>query len=76
MTFEYHNDYWRDNQSESDALWQALDVDPIIVALSPVEIEQWDLPPSITFPWDQSRGLYYLQSYHLLHCLVSDLMPI
>lgn len=30
------------------------------------------LPEAQTFPWDDNKGLYLLNGYHNLHCLVGD----
>ena len=73
MRFQYYNDYWGSNETLSDQLWESIDTSPVMVSLSQEYIEKHDLPPSIPFPWDESRGLYFLKAYHMLHCLVIPL---
>lgn len=70
--FHYHNDYWGPNETVSDQLWDQVDTSPVMVTLSQDYIQEHNLPPSIPFPWDQSRSLYYIKAFHTLHCLVSN----
>lgn len=71
--FEYHNEYWGENETLADELWDNINTDGLVVALSRDYQAEHNLPASNPFPWDQSKGLYYIQSFHLLHCLVSHL---
>jgi len=48
-----------------DELWQSLDTSAGFVAL-PKDLH---LGSTDTFPWDTSKGVYILNSYHTLHCL-------
>lgn len=59
---------WSDmsNMTALDQLWYDMDVNPGIIQLP----KDARLGSTQTFPWDQSRGLYMLDSYHTLHCLV------
>lgn len=54
------------NMTALDQLWYDMDVNPGIIQLP----KDTRLGSTQTFPWDQSRGLYMLDSYHTLHCLV------
>ncbi|KAI1165520.1 hypothetical protein F5B18DRAFT_154116 [Nemania serpens] len=58
---------WSDmsNMTALDQLWYDMDVNPGIIQLP----KDARLGSTQTFPWDQSRGLYMLDSYHTLHCL-------
>ncbi|MCJ1456070.1 hypothetical protein MMC28_006427 [Mycoblastus sanguinarius] len=67
--FDYFNDYWSTNETLADELWDSIDTDSLVVALDQHYISTHNLPSSNPFPWDPSKGLYYLKSFHLLHCL-------
>lgn len=69
--FDYYNDYWSINETLADQLWDSIGTDELVVALDEFYQSAHGLPPSNPFPWDQSKGLYYIKSMHLLHCLVS-----
>lgn len=54
-----------------DQEWDGLHVDDLgIIALPDTYVEKMSLPPSRRFPWDETKGVYLLNSYHNLHCLV------
>ena len=72
--FEYHNDYWSTNETLADHLWDSISTDELVVALDESYQITHGLLPSNPFPWDQSKGLYYIKSMHLLHCLVSGIL--
>ena len=42
-----------------------------MVALPYTWTEKKGLPDAQVFPWDHDQGLYVLNGYHALHCLVS-----
>ena len=54
----------------ADKLWEDINIDSGIIALSDEYARSKGLPKARRFPWDQSKGLYILQGYHELHCLV------
>lgn len=70
----YHSTtkYWDPgvNRSIADEAWDALDTDPIAVALHDDFASNLGLPESTPFPWDTERSIYYVKAYHDLHCLV------
>jgi hypothetical protein len=57
------------NLTVLDKVWWSMDTNPGIVAL-PMDHHLGTTDP---FPWDDSKGLYVLNSYHSLHCLVCSL---
>ncbi|KAF2197264.1 hypothetical protein GQ43DRAFT_216034 [Delitschia confertaspora ATCC 74209] len=69
----YHSftEYWDPNvnQSVADDAWDALDTNPVAVALSDKFVSQKGLSDSTRFPWDTERSVYYIKAYHDLHCL-------
>ncbi|KAI0965934.1 hypothetical protein F4678DRAFT_451258 [Xylaria arbuscula] len=58
---------WGDasNITALDELWYTMDVNAGIIQLP----KQSHLGSTQDFPWDKTRGLYILNSYHSLHCL-------
>ena len=67
----HHTDYWSANQTLGDELWESIDTDPMVVALTDEYADSHDLPRSDRFPWDVSKGRYFVKVFHQLHCLVS-----
>ena len=69
--WEYRNEYYSHNRTQSDALWEAINFDSGIIALTDEESAELGLPQGERFPWDENKGLYLINGYHNLHCLVS-----
>ena len=74
-THYHHTDYWSTNQTLADELWESIDTDPMVVALSDDFADAHDLPRSDRFPWDETKGRYFVKVFHQLHCLVKFLVP-
>lgn len=74
VTYQSSTDYWGDNETLADELWNGMDTDPIVVALSDDYAQQHGLKMSGRFPWDDEKGIYFLKAFHNLHCLVSLLL--
>lgn len=70
-THFHHTDYWGSNQTLADQLWENIDTNPMVVALTDAFADAHDLPRSDRFPWDKSKGRYFIKVFHQLHCLVS-----
>ncbi|CAF9905803.1 MAG: hypothetical protein ALECFALPRED_001351 [Alectoria fallacina] len=60
-----------ENQDHADALWDSIDFDAGIVALSDDYAKEKNLPIAQRFPWDLTKGIYLLNGHHHLHCLKS-----
>jgi hypothetical protein len=58
-----------ENDTLQDQLWHNINVDHGVVALSDEWAVQHGIRTAQRFPWDQSKGVYILHSYHNLHCL-------
>jgi hypothetical protein len=69
----HHTDYWSENNTKSDELWEKIDTDPMVVALTDDFADTHDLPRSDRFPWDHTKGRYFIKVFHQLHCLVSKI---
>lgn len=66
----HHTDYWSPNQTRADELWEGIDTNPMVVALTDEFADLHGLPHSDRFPWDKSKGRYFVKVFHQLHCLV------
>ena len=64
------------NRSLADAAWSSWVVDPGIVALPNDWVKGKMLPQAQHWPWDEDKGLYLLQGFHNMHCLVSAPKPL
>ena len=63
--------YSTHNLTEVRKIWEEISIDDGMVALPDVFSSKKELPEAQRFPWDDSKGLYFLNGYHNLHCLVS-----
>lgn len=62
--------YFGEDEAIADRLWAEISIDNGTVALSDSYVEAMELPVSQRFPWDQEKGLYLLNGFHSMHCLV------
>ena len=56
---------------EADRHWADIEIDAGVVALSDSYVSEKGLPEAMRFPWDETKGIYFLNAYHNLHCLVT-----
>jgi hypothetical protein len=68
--YHAHSDYWGENETLANGMWEAIDTNPIAVALDNEWARQHGLPEAGPFPWDNSKGTYFVKAFHQLHCLV------
>ena len=68
--FYWNTDWSSSNHSSSDHLWEAIRPSHGIVALDRAYAEQNGLAEAMYLPSDHSKGVYLLEAYHQLHCLV------
>lgn len=54
-TYQAFTDYWGDNETVSDQLWEELDANPVAIALTDTYATQHGLPLSARFPWDDEK---------------------
>lgn len=68
-------EYWHPNASDGDmeAAWDAIETNPLAIALDNSFAKRVKLEPSTQFPWDTERSIYYVKGIHDLHCLVRRL---
>lgn len=62
--------YFGEEGIAADRLWEEFSIDNGTVALSDSYAQAMGLPLSQRFPWDQEKGLYLLNGFHSMHCLV------
>lgn len=80
VLFNYDNEYHGENDTRAEELWDSISTDHIAVALTDSWIDEKGLQRSAAdiesarFPWDPSRGLYFLKVFYQLHCLVSHVL--
>ncbi|MCJ1314644.1 hypothetical protein MMC25_008326 [Agyrium rufum] len=68
--YRSRTEYWGENETLADELWDSIDVSPLTVALTDEWAQDQGLEVSESrFPWDDSKGLYFLKAFHLVHCL-------
>lgn len=56
----------------ADTSWANLDIDSGVIALSDDYVTSNGLPEAMRFPWDDTKGVYFVNAHHNLHCLVSS----
>ena len=78
VEFTGPTDFSSDNETLADSLWNSLDTAGGAVALSDEYVEANGLHPAERFWWDDGKGIYYVQGFHLLHCVVrcDSLFPL
>ena len=76
-TFVLQSPYTSSNHTLQDATWNSPELlpDTGMVALNDAWSQSKGLPPAQRFPWDHSKGLYLLNGFHNMHCLVSQTTP-
>ena len=70
LPFEWATDYASTNLTLSGELWENINFDKGMVALPNEWTDSKQLPRAQAFPWDHERGLYILNGFHVIHCLV------
>ena len=68
--FVTNTEWSSENTTHADELWKALAPNVGMVAVDNDFGRKMDLYATEQFPWDQSKGIYMLEGYHSLHCLV------
>lgn len=63
-------------EEDADRAWDAINIDNGSLALDYAYIEKMGLPRAQPFPWDGTKGIYLLNGYHGMHCLVRSPAPI
>ncbi|TEY42065.1 hypothetical protein BOTCAL_0398g00030 [Botryotinia calthae] len=76
VPFVVHTTYNNINRTIADEAWSAPVLDPAtgLIALPDDISKSMKLPPAQRWPWDENKGIYLLNAYHNLHCLVSAVL--
>jgi hypothetical protein len=64
-----------ENQTASNELWDKISSSHGLIALNHHIAKENQWLESMPVPGDEGKGLYLLESYHQLHCLVSPASP-
>lgn len=59
------------NQTLRDEMWGNMKYDRGLVFVDKETIQDLGLDETKTFPWDVSKGVYLVNAFHQIHCLVS-----
>lgn len=70
--YEHGGVYNSENETEANEAWDKLSYQSGNIALDDDYVARMDLPEAQRFPWDYSKGLYFVNGHHQLHCLVSN----
>lgn len=73
MPWTSKSPYFGEDEAAADRLWDDINIDNGTVALSDTFVEAMGLPTAQRFPWDQEKGVYLLNGFHSLHCLVREI---
>lgn len=65
--------YFGEDEAVADQLWDDINIDNGTVALADSDALAMGIPTAQRFPWDQEKGIYFLNGFHSLHCLVCEL---
>lgn len=61
------------NETAQNILWnEESSYDKGNIALDDDYAKSMQLPRAQRFPWDASKGIYLINAYHNLHCVVSE----
>ena len=71
MPWTWHGPFFQHNETRIFEKWLEVDSSDGIVALTDTYVQEKGLPASQRFPWDAAKGLYLVNAFHNLHCLVS-----
>lgn len=73
VAFHWYTPYGSENDTEAGPLWEAINTAHGGIAIDHdfAAKNQWQ--KSMPVPGDETKGLYLLESYHQLHCLVGFL---
>lgn len=66
----HYTPYATTNLTAAAVLWDAIDFDSGFIALPYGYAAAKGLPRAQPFPWDNTKGIYLVNVYHSLHCLV------
>ena len=70
--FNLNGPFVDENETLANLAWEDVKDDLGSIALDDHYASSLGLPRAQRFPWDQSKGLYFLNAYHDLHCLVRN----
>ena len=72
--FHWWTVYGSHNHTRDNALWDAINPSHGFIAVDRKDAAARNWPATMYLPSDESKGVYLLEAYHQLHCLVSRLI--
>lgn len=66
---DIHRHFPTEQRTMAEEEWLRYDADVGQIALDDTFSSSMHLPPTQRWPWNFTKGMYYLQGYHNLHCL-------
>lgn len=74
IPYKWNTEYSGPNYTEVNELWYSdTEADKGVIAVDKSYAAKLNLPPSQSFPWDETKKFYVTNGHHALHCLVSTL---
>lgn len=67
--YVFVSNYTAEDEEVQNKLWEDINIDDGVVALSDDWAAAHGLRPSQRFPWDDTKGIYILHGFHNMHCL-------
>jgi len=67
------------NETEEESAWNSspgFQSREGIVALNDSFTQSAGLPSAQRWPWDKSKGIYFVEGVHAMHCVVSSTGPL
>lgn len=71
VKFHWYTPYSSENDTEANVLWDNINTAHGTLAVDHQWAAEHQWNRSMSIPGDESKGMYLLESYHQLHCLVS-----
>ena len=72
--FHWWTAYGSRNHTRDNTLWDAINPSHGFIAVDHKDAAARNWPATVYLPSDESKGVYLLEAYHQLHCLVSRLI--
>jgi len=69
--FDWWTEYSDKNETKVDELWDAILPSHGFVAMDRQWAAEHHWPESMRLPNDSTKGVYLLEAYHQMHCIVS-----
>lgn len=72
----WNSEYATTNLTEASEIWNGINYDDGIIAIPYTLIDKMGLHRAQKHPWDPNYGVYLINGYHQIHCLVIIIIPV